>query len=75
LKRLSFFKFGSLVIKLELVPFSCAKSAAGDGVAWGSALLLSPPISGVFELAKNMGNLADELKVKIGSELTIQKVV
>ena len=31
--------------------------------------------SGMLELAKNMGNLADELKVKIGSELSIQKVV
>ena len=37
--------------------------------------MLSSPISGVLELAKNMGNLADELKVKIGSELTIQKVI
>ncbi|MFQ6129312.1 MAG: S-adenosyl-l-methionine hydroxide adenosyltransferase family protein [Candidatus Hadarchaeaceae archaeon] len=31
--------------------------------------------SGVLELAKNMGNLANELKVKIGSELIIQKVI
>lgn len=31
--------------------------------------------SGMLGLAKNMGNLANELKVKIGSELTIKKVI
>ncbi len=30
--------------------------------------------SGMLELAKNMGNLANELKIKIGDELTIQKI-
>jgi S-adenosylmethionine hydrolase len=31
--------------------------------------------SGMLEPAKNMGNLADELKVKIGGKLSIQKVI
>jgi hypothetical protein len=31
--------------------------------------------SGMLELAKNMGNLANELKIKIGGELSIKKVI
>ncbi|MBA7593259.1 hypothetical protein ES703_00177 [subsurface metagenome] len=40
-----------------------------------SSVIAIPTYFWVLELAKNMGNLANELKVKIGSELTIQKVI
>ncbi len=70
-----FAKLGELLAVRVAKRVLTAKFARTFGEVGFGEYLCYVGSSGMLELAKNMGNLANELKVKIGSELSIQKVV
>ena len=72
---LKFARVGEALVVAVANKVLAVKFARTFGEAKPGGYLCYVGSSGMLELAKNMGDLANELKVKIGSKLSIQKVI